>query len=29
MGVNIGDFGNGTDVIEGKKPAKEALFLIL
>ena len=28
-GVNIGDFGNGTDVIEGKKPAKEALFFDL
>jgi threonylcarbamoyladenosine tRNA methylthiotransferase MtaB len=25
-GVNIGDFGNGTAVIEGVKPRKEALF---
>ncbi len=25
-GVNIGDFGNGTEVIEGLKPKKEALF---
>ena len=25
-GVNIGDFGNGTQVIEGKRPRKEALF---
>ncbi len=25
-GVNIGDFGNGTEVIEGVKPRKEALF---
>jgi len=25
-GVNIGDFGNGTAVIEGEKPRKEALF---
>jgi threonylcarbamoyladenosine tRNA methylthiotransferase MtaB len=25
-GVNIGDFGNGTEVIEGAKPRKEALF---
>ncbi|MEZ4910969.1 MAG: tRNA (N(6)-L-threonylcarbamoyladenosine(37)-C(2))-methylthiotransferase MtaB [Saprospiraceae bacterium] len=25
-GVNLGDFGNGTEVIEGLKPAKEALF---
>jgi threonylcarbamoyladenosine tRNA methylthiotransferase MtaB len=25
-GVNIGDFGNGTAVIEGMKPRKEALF---
>jgi threonylcarbamoyladenosine tRNA methylthiotransferase MtaB len=25
-GVNIGDFGNGTEVIEGEKPRKEALF---
>ena len=28
-GVNIGDFGNGTDVIEGTKPRKEALFIDL
>ncbi len=28
-GVNLGDFGNGTDVIEGKKPKKEALFIDL
>jgi len=28
-GVNIGDFGNGTDVIEGVKPKKEALFVDL
>lgn len=26
-GVNIGDFGNGTAVIEGVKPKKEALFI--
>ena len=25
-GVNLGDFGNGTEVIEGVKPRKEALF---
>ena len=25
-GVNLGDFGNGTEVIEGAKPRKEALF---
>lgn len=25
-GVNIGDFGNGTEVIEGTRPRKEALF---
>ena len=25
-GVNLGDFGNGTEVIEGTKPKKEALF---
>lgn len=25
-GVNIGDFGNGTEVIEGIRPRKEALF---
>jgi threonylcarbamoyladenosine tRNA methylthiotransferase MtaB len=25
-GVNIGDFGNGTSVIEGERPRKEALF---
>ncbi len=28
-GVNIGDFGNGTEVIEGFKPKKEALFIDL
>lgn len=28
-GVNLGDFGNGTDVIEGIKPKKEALFIDL
>lgn len=28
-GVNLGDFGNGTDVIEGTKPKKEALFVDL
>lgn len=28
-GVNIGDFGNGTEVIEGIKPRKEALFIDL
>jgi threonylcarbamoyladenosine tRNA methylthiotransferase MtaB len=28
-GVNIGDFGNGTEVIEGIRPQKEALFLDL
>ncbi len=28
-GVNIGDFGNGTEVIEGTKPRKEALFIDL
>jgi threonylcarbamoyladenosine tRNA methylthiotransferase MtaB len=28
-GVNIGDFGNGTEVIEGEKPKKEALFIDL
>jgi threonylcarbamoyladenosine tRNA methylthiotransferase MtaB len=28
-GVNLGDFGNGTAVIEGKKPKKEALFIDL
>lgn len=28
-GVNLGDFGNGTDVIEGTKPQKEALFFDL
>lgn len=28
-GVNIGDFGNGTEVIEGTKPQKEALFIDL
>lgn len=25
-GVNLGDFGNGTEVIEGMRPKKEALF---
>ncbi len=28
-GVNLGDFGNGTEVIEGMKPKKEALFIDL
>jgi len=28
-GVNIGDFGNGTTVIEGARPKKEALFIDL
>jgi len=28
-GVNIGDFGNGTEVIEGGRPRKEALFIDL
>ncbi len=28
-GVNIGDFGNGTEVIEGVRPKKEALFIDL
>lgn len=28
-GVNIGDFGNGTEVIEGFKPKKEELFIDL
>jgi len=28
-GVNIGDFGNGTEVIEGSKPKKEAMFIDL
>ncbi len=28
-GVNLGDFGNGTEVIEGIKPKKEALFIDL
>lgn len=28
-GVNIGDFGNGTAVIEGRSPRKEALFIDL
>jgi threonylcarbamoyladenosine tRNA methylthiotransferase MtaB len=28
-GVNLGDFGNGTDVIEGNKPKKESLFIDL
>ncbi len=28
-GINLGDFGNGTEVIEGIKPEKEALFIDL
>jgi threonylcarbamoyladenosine tRNA methylthiotransferase MtaB len=28
-GVNIGDFGNGTEVIEGVRPKKEAMFIDL
>ncbi|MBT8230420.1 MAG: tRNA (N(6)-L-threonylcarbamoyladenosine(37)-C(2))-methylthiotransferase MtaB [Bacteroidia bacterium] len=28
-GVNIGDFGNGTEVIEGMRPKKEDLFIDL
>lgn len=28
-GINLGDFGNGTEVIEGTKPQKEALFIDL
>lgn len=28
-GVNLGDFGNGTEVIEGIRPQKEALFFDL
>lgn len=28
-GVNLGDFGNGTEVIEGNAPKKEALFIDL
>ena len=28
-GVNIGDFGNGTEVIEGLKPKKQAMFIDL
>jgi threonylcarbamoyladenosine tRNA methylthiotransferase MtaB len=28
-GVNLGDFGNGTEVIENQKPKKEALFIDL
>jgi threonylcarbamoyladenosine tRNA methylthiotransferase MtaB len=28
-GVNLGDFGNGTEVIEGNKPKKQALFIDL
>lgn len=28
-GVNIGDFGNGTEVLEGLKPKKEAMFIDL
>ena len=28
-GVNIGDFGNGTEVIEGTRPKKQAMFIDL
>jgi len=28
-GVNLGDFGNGTAVIEGERPKKEAMFIDL
>ncbi len=28
-GVNLGDFGNGTEVIEGTKPKKDAMFIDL
>jgi len=28
-GVNLGDFGNGTEAIEGMRPSKEALFIDL
>lgn len=28
-GVNLGDFGNGTEVIEGQRPKKEDLFIDL
>ncbi|MEP7321715.1 MAG: tRNA (N(6)-L-threonylcarbamoyladenosine(37)-C(2))-methylthiotransferase MtaB [Saprospiraceae bacterium] len=28
-GINLGDFGNGTEIIEGNKPHKEALFIDL
>lgn len=28
-GVNLGDFGNGTEVIEGVRPKKDALFIDL
>lgn len=28
-GVNLGDFGNGTEVIEGTRPKKEAMFIDL
>ncbi|MDZ4707622.1 MAG: tRNA (N(6)-L-threonylcarbamoyladenosine(37)-C(2))-methylthiotransferase MtaB [Saprospiraceae bacterium] len=28
-GINLGDFGNGTEVIEGTKPKKQALFINL
>lgn len=28
-GVNIGDFGNGTSVLEGKRPKKSAMFIDL
>ncbi len=28
-GVNLGDFGNGTEVLEGVRPKKEALFIDL
>ena len=28
-GVNLGDFGNGTEIIEGKRPHKQGLFIDL
>lgn len=28
-GINLGDFGNGTEVIEGSRPKKEAMFIDL
>ncbi len=28
-GINLGDFGNGTEIIEGLKPQKEGLFIDL